>query len=315
MIVTQKTQVNNGRNIFSFVRSKKGCSKSYTAYASLKCGSGTIRKYWNYLENLSENEFLFEPNNDVEALVTRNPYSRLVSFYLDKVKGRLSEKWIEERYEYDFDRFLLKWKYGKTPPRQCSFLYNFLEGAETDKLFYFLSLGHRTDYTHDPKTKQGVVKYSTQTNTNIQHKLFEYLTQEIPDDVDFKSFVKIYAAFSVDMNRVMESNDQSILNMFHPNTPFYRHLEPHLSSQVLQLGVPENIRESYTHVLRCETLDDDMKKLFDDLGVKFPNILAENKSPEYDYRDFYDDETIDLVGQAYSQDIELLGYNFDVVKQ
>ena len=249
--------------------------------------------------------------------MTRNPYSRLVSFYLDKVKGRLSENWINERHTHDFDRFLLRWKYGNTPPRQCSFLYNFLEGAESDKLFYPLSLGYKSiqDPVMVPESNGPSVTHNLQLRNNIHRNLLEYLTQEIPDDVDFKSFVKIFVAFCRDMHRVKESGDQSVLNMFHPNTPFYRHLEPHVSSQVAQLGVPENIRESYTHVLRCETLDDDMKKLFDDLGVKFPNILAENKSPEYDYRDFYDDETIDLVGQAYSQDIELLGYNFDGVKQ
>ena len=98
----------------------------------------------------------------------------------------------------------------------------------------------------------------------------------MPDDVYFKSFVKRFVAVCTDMHRVKESGDQSVLNLFYPNTQIYSHLEPHVSSQVIQLGVPENIRESYTHMLSCETLDDDMKKLFNNVGVKIPNILARN---------------------------------------
>nr|MDU9045601.1 sulfotransferase family 2 domain-containing protein [Candidatus Electrothrix aestuarii] len=64
-------------------------------------------------------------------------------------------------------------------------------------------------------------------------------------------------------------------------------------------------------VYKFENLNDGMR----DLGKKFKLDVSEltriNKSDHLDYRTYYNRETIEIVGNIYSKDIEMWNYKFD----
>lgn len=63
---------------------------------------------------------------------------------------------------------------------------------------------------------------------------------------------------------------------------------------------------------RFENLQEDFKKICQDLnidGVQLPHKL---KSKNVDYRDYYHDGLVELVAEVYSEEIEMFGYTFDL---
>ncbi|MEO0368193.1 MAG: sulfotransferase family 2 domain-containing protein, partial [Pseudomonadota bacterium] len=62
---------------------------------------------------------------------------------------------------------------------------------------------------------------------------------------------------------------------------------------------------------RMETFAKDMARVIERLEIEREEIPKLNTSPpRTHYRDYYNDETRDLVASFYAQDIELLGYEF-----
>ena len=69
------------------------------------------------------------------------------------------------------------------------------------------------------------------------------------------------------------------------------------------LGFFENIQDDFEYIKNKLSLDAN-------LTLNQENKTAsDDKQP--DYRDFYTNETRDIVAEVYKMDIELLGYNFD----
>jgi chondroitin 4-sulfotransferase 11 len=60
---------------------------------------------------------------------------------------------------------------------------------------------------------------------------------------------------------------------------------------------------------RFENIDRDFKEICRNLGVQI-SLPHDNKSPRKHYAAYYNDETRDIVAQAYKKDIELFGYQF-----
>lgn len=71
------------------------------------------------------------------------------------------------------------------------------------------------------------------------------------------------------------------------------------------------IRTSY--VGRLEHLDDDLEYICGRLDIPFERAPHINASPgrEKDYRQYFTDETRELVGQYFAEDIRMFGYDFD----
>ena len=59
-----------------------------------------------------------------------------------------------------------------------------------------------------------------------------------------------------------------------------------------------------------ENLEEDFAKIFQRIGINasLPHL---NRSHHSDYRDYYTDETRQMIAEHYAQDITLFGYNFD----
>lgn len=70
----------------------------------------------------------------------------------------------------------------------------------------------------------------------------------------------------------------------------------------------EKIRVDYLG--RFERLDTDFKYIADRLGCA-ATLPKSNSSARKSYKDYYDDETKEIVGAVYRQDLELIGYDFD----
>ena len=69
------------------------------------------------------------------------------------------------------------------------------------------------------------------------------------------------------------------------------------------LGFFENIQDDFEYIKNTLSLDGN-------LAIRHENKTASDDK-QLDYRDFYTNETRDIVSEVYKRDIELLGYNFD----
>jgi hypothetical protein len=65
------------------------------------------------------------------------------------------------------------------------------------------------------------------------------------------------------------------------------------------------------YVGHLETLDDDLDRICERVGIPPISLPHANRSAHKDYRSYYTDETRELVAQAYRPDIERFGYTFD----
>lgn len=63
-------------------------------------------------------------------------------------------------------------------------------------------------------------------------------------------------------------------------------------------------------VLRFEKLNEDFKVLCKEVGLGEIELPHLNKSPHKSYKDFYNNELIEVVGELYQKDIEKFSYRF-----
>ena len=113
-------------------------------------------------------------------------------------------------------------------------------------------------------------------------------------DKDFQEFVK------------------NIVSWFDAPAPFvtYKHgKSPHLRQQVHFL-CDEAGKVDLGFVGRYEKLEDDYEYITEILDLEVPPLTRELASEHRDYREYYDDETIDIVAKYYSDDISTFNYSF-----
>jgi hypothetical protein len=85
--------------------------------------------------------------------------------------------------------------------------------------------------------------------------------------------------------------------------PQYHYLCLPTSREILVdfLGFFENIEDDFRYIVKRLGLESE-------IALKHENATSKKKP---DYRDFYSDETRDIVAAVYAEDIHLLGYDFD----
>lgn len=65
------------------------------------------------------------------------------------------------------------------------------------------------------------------------------------------------------------------------------------------------------YIGRFEALEDSMRHVYEQLGLPYRKLPHENRSNRKDYRLYYDDESAQIVGRLFKDEIELFGYGFD----
>src|SRR5687768_4779420 len=63
------------------------------------------------------------------------------------------------------------------------------------------------------------------------------------------------------------------------------------------------------YIGRLETMQQDTSNIFERLGIK-SEVLHVNATRHQHYSEYYDDESMEMVGEMYKEDIEILGYSF-----
>jgi hypothetical protein len=64
------------------------------------------------------------------------------------------------------------------------------------------------------------------------------------------------------------------------------------------------------HVGRMETLSDDWRVICREIGVPAPELPSSNITSRGDYRDYYDEGSIELVAERFHRTIDRFGYEF-----
>lgn len=70
---------------------------------------------------------------------------------------------------------------------------------------------------------------------------------------------------------------------------------------------------NYDKVIRFENFETDVKEALNEISINFdliPKRRVNEKTKGVHYSTFYDDETINIIGEIYKKDIDLLGYSF-----
>ncbi len=62
---------------------------------------------------------------------------------------------------------------------------------------------------------------------------------------------------------------------------------------------------------RFERFDEDLKVALKQIGMRRALVRHRKQSKRTDYRDYYDQETQDIVGRVYAKDVDLFSYKFD----
>ena len=89
---------------------------------------------------------------------------------------------------------------------------------------------------------------------------------------------------------------------------------PEIPSMFSYLSVDSNYRaESKSEIeflIRYENLESDFRSCCAQIGIPFEGLPIRNKSKKGSYRDYYDPELINIVGELFAVDIKNFGYSF-----
>ena len=130
---------------------------------------------------------------------------------------------------------------------------------------------------------------------DLQVSSFHHIKRERPEALnghtDFKSFMQF---------------------KFDPDRPYQYHIETSLSLQSDYLiDLHGNLCVDFMG--RYENLQNDFDTVCQKIGIKAKQLpkyrVANNRKS--DYRSYYDSETLDLVGEHFKRDIELLEYGYE----
>lgn len=82
-------------------------------------------------------------------------------------------------------------------------------------------------------------------------------------------------------------------------------------NQLDYFPIDEHGVHGMSRIGRFETLNQDIKLVFADLGLKMKEVPHTNQSQSLDFRRFYDKKTRHFVADKTAKDLEFFGYTFD----
>jgi len=92
------------------------------------------------------------------------------------------------------------------------------------------------------------------------------------------------------------------------NVATKNHFEPQLSF----ICMPGSKVPKVDYIGRVENFDEGMAYVGSRIGVPIDETVKVNRSRRSDFRTYYSDEMISIVRRVYSDDIEVLGYDFEM---
>jgi hypothetical protein len=95
----------------------------------------------------------------------------------------------------------------------------------------------------------------------------------------------------------------------HPRYTIRRnfHLQPQ-TNWIIDQSTGEELDIDF--IGRFETLEEDVKKVCEELDLPFKRLPHKNKSNRKHYKKYYDDNTKKIIEDIYKEEIQLLGYEF-----
>ena len=142
-------------------------------------------------------------------------------------------------------------------------------------------------------------------------RLFKFAFVRNPWDLQVSSFHHIRRERPEFMNGIEDFNE-FMRWKFDPERPYQYHIDTSLEWQTDYL-VDLHGNKLVDFIGRTERLQQDFDQVCERIGI--PPIALPNKRKATDrrpdYREYYEDDTAELVAQHFARDIEMLGYTFD----
>tara|TARA_B100000405_G_scaffold302628_1_gene266451 strand:+ start:793 stop:1470 length:678 start_codon:yes stop_codon:yes gene_type:complete len=134
-------------------------------------------------------------------------------------------------------------------------------------------------------------------------------------DMTFKSFLKdvvLNPSFfdNIKTNRDINYFIKNYLYGFSNYSFFMRsHFMPFTDPQLKLFN--SSLDQTVDYIGKVETFNEDLRSCFNKMNIELPEILHENASEgRKDYREYYDEECLEIVSNVYKNDIEKFGYEF-----
>jgi len=116
---------------------------------------------------------------------------------------------------------------------------------------------------------------------------------------DFKKFVK---------EDVFRGSGYRGRRSYHRDIP----TQLHFQTQSGLVEVPDGSKNNLNFIGKVENINDDWEELCSKIHIPHvPMVHAKNKRHEYgNYKDYYDEETIELVSDMYRRDLQIFNYKW-----
>jgi hypothetical protein len=143
----------------------------------------------------------------------------------------------------------------------------------------------------------------------VWERLYSFAFVRNPWDLVVSSFNYMMQTYSNDPNTALVDRDYVEFATRNGGFPGYVQLFPVLQSPMSTMITDDDDRIIVKHVARFENLAAEVETISAGLGIalQVPHV---NASQRGSYREYYDDETRDIVARHFSRDIERFGYEF-----
>ncbi|HGG60022.1 MAG TPA: sulfotransferase [Gammaproteobacteria bacterium] len=142
-------------------------------------------------------------------------------------------------------------------------------------------------------------------------RLFKFAFVRNPWDLQVSSFHHIRRERPEFMNGIEDFNE-FMRWKFDPERPYQYHIDTSLEWQTDYL-VDLHGNKLVDFIGRTERLQQDFDQVCERIGIPPIALPSKRKATDRrpDYREYYEDDTAELVAQHFARDIEMLGYTFD----
>ncbi|WNO08118.1 sulfotransferase family 2 domain-containing protein [Teredinibacter sp. KSP-S5-2] len=141
------------------------------------------------------------------------------------------------------------------------------------------------------------------------NQLYKFAFVRNPWDLQVSSFHHIQRERPQFMNGITDFNE-FMRWKFNPERPYQYHIDTSLSLQSDYL-VDLHGNSQMDFIGRYERIEEDFKAVCDHIGVSISLPHKRKGKRGKDYREYFADDTAEMVAKHFAKDIEMLAYNYD----